>query len=113
MHRERESERIAVLGHLSGAVMVYQPMAIREVGIGGVTVETLFPLHVDSLHQLRLTLHDRSVVLKGRVVHSSVSDLDQEAVVYRSGLEFVEVSPRVTTALTSYVAWLKAQRSGV
>jgi len=52
------------------------------------------------------------VVLKGRVVHSSVIDLDQDTVVYRSGLEFVEVPPRVITALTDYVAGLKTRRSG-
>ena len=112
MHRECDSERLAILGHLAGEVLVSHPMAIREIGVGGATVETSFPLHIDSLHELRLTLQDGSVVLKGRVVHSSVIDLDQDTVVYRSGLEFVEVPPRVITALADYVAGLKTRRSG-
>ena len=59
--------------------MVFQPMAIKEISRGGAQVETGFPLQLDSLHDFRLTLGDRSVVVKGRVVHCSISDVDQEA----------------------------------
>jgi hypothetical protein len=107
----RDFERFTILGNLTGEMMVYQPMAIREIGIGGATVETAYPLHLDSLHDLRLTLGDRSVVLKARVVHSSVIDMDQEAVIYRSGLEFVEAAERVIAAIAEYITELKTQRS--
>lgn len=109
----RGGERIAILGNLTGEMMVYQPMTIREIGIGGASVETVFPLHLDSLHDLRLTLGNRSIVLKGRVVHSRVTDMDQEAVIYQSGLEFVEASDRVKVAIAEYISELKAHRSGV
>lgn len=36
--------------------MVFQPVAIREIGRGGAQVETVFPLQLDSLHDFRLTL---------------------------------------------------------
>ena len=108
----RDSERIAILGNLTGELMVYLPMTIREIGIGGVIVETAYPLHLDSLHDLRLTLGNRSIVLKGRVVHSRVTDMDQEAVIYQSGLEFVETADRITVAITEYITELKAHRSG-
>ena len=75
--------------------MVFQPMAIKEISRGGAQVETGFPLQLDSLHDFRLTLGDRSVVVKGRVVHCSISDVDQEIVLYRSGIEFIEPSERV------------------
>ena len=107
----RDFERLAILGNLRGEIVVYQPMAVREIGIRGAAIETTFPLHLDSLHDLRLTLADRSVVLKGRIVHSRVIDVDQEAVVYRSGLEFVDVAEHVTAALSEFLTEVKAQRS--
>ena len=92
---KRDTERIEILGELHGEVMVFQPMAIKEISRGGAQVETAFPLQLDSLHEFRLTLGDRSVVVKGRVAHCSISDVDQELVIYRSGIEFVEPSDRV------------------
>ena len=75
---KRDAERFRILGQLQGEVMVFQPMAIREISRGGAQIETAFPLHLDSLHDFRLTLGDRSVVVKGRVVHCHISDVDQE-----------------------------------
>ena len=45
-----------MFGHLQGEVMVFQPMLIKEISLGGALVETRFPLHLNSLHDLRLTL---------------------------------------------------------
>src|SRR4029078_10695147 len=92
---KRDTERIEILGELRGEVMVFQPMAIKEISRGGAQVETGFPLQLDSLHDFRLTLGDRSIVIKGRVAHCSISDVDQELVVYKSGIEFIEPSERV------------------
>src|SRR6266850_358188 len=92
---KRDSERIQILGELHGEVMVFQAMTIREISRGGAQVDTTFPFHVDSLHELRLTLGDRSVVLKGRVAHCRISDVDQELVTYRSGIEFIEPTDRI------------------
>ena len=96
-------ERIEILGELHGEVMVFQPMAIKEISRGGAQVETGFPLQLDSLHDFRLTLGDRSVVVKGRVAHCSISDVDQEIVLYRSGIEFVEPSERVAGVIASFI----------
>ena len=100
---KRDTERVQILGELRGEVTVFQPMAIKEISRGGAQVETSFPLQLDSLHDFRLVLGDRSVVLKGRVVHCSVSDYDQEALVYRSGVEFVEPAERVETAIVDFM----------
>lgn len=110
---KRDTERIQILGELLGEVMVFQPMAIREISRGGVQVETAFPLQLDSLHELRLTLGDRSVIVKGRVVHCSISDVDQELVTYRSGLEFIEPSDRVHGVITGFIAAIKDGRRAV
>ena len=100
---QREAERLQILGDLRGEVMVYEPMAIREISRIGAQIETKFPLQLDSLHEFRLSLGDRSVIVKGRVVHCSISDVDQEAVVYRSGIEFVEPPERVEEAVADFI----------
>src|SRR6188474_3651284 len=92
---KRDTERIEILGELRGEVMVFQPMAIKEMSRGGAQVETTFPLQLDSLHDFRLTLGERSVVVKARVAHCSISDVDQETVLYRTGIEFTEPTERV------------------
>jgi PilZ domain len=99
----RDGERLPILGQLRGEVMVFQPITIREISRGGAQIETSFPLQLDLLHDFRLVLGDRSVVLKGRVVHCSVSDYDQEALVYRSGVEFIEPAERIETAIVDFM----------
>ena len=100
---KRDGDRIQILGELRGEVMLFEPMAIRELSRGGAQVETAFRLQLDSLHELRLTLGDRSIVVKGRVVHCSISDVDQELVTYRSGIEFIELSDRVYSVITEFI----------
>lgn len=106
----RDTERLEILGELHGEVMVFQPIAIKEISRGGAQVETGFPLQLDSLHEFRLTLGDHSVVVKGRVVHCSISDIDQEVVLYKSGVEFVEPSERIASVVTSFIDAVRAGR---
>ena len=83
--------------------MVFQPTAVLQMSHGGMQVETAFTLQLDSLHDFRLTLGDRSVVVKGRVAHSRISDVDQDIVTYRTGVEFIELSERVQTAIAAFI----------
>jgi hypothetical protein len=110
---KRDRERIQILGELHGEVMVFQPMAIKEISRGGCQVETDFPLQVDSLHEIRLTLGDKSVVLKGRVAHCSITDVDQEIVTYRSGVEFIEPSDRVYSVISGFIDAIKDSRRAI
>ena len=107
---KRDKERIQILGELHGEVMMFQPMAIKEISRGGCQIETDFPLQVDSLHEIRLTLGDKSIVLKGRVAHCSITDVDQEIVTYRSGVEFVEPSERVYSVISGFIDAIKDSR---
>ena len=100
---KRDSERILILGELHGEVMVFQPMAIKDISRGGAQIETSFPLQLDSLHEFRLTLGDRSIVVKGRVTYCSISDVEQEGVLYRSGVEFIEPSDRVSSVIADFI----------
>jgi hypothetical protein len=90
--------------------MVFQPMTIREIAVGGALVETAFPLTLHSLHEIRLTLGDHSVVLKARVAHSRVGDVDQDAVKYHSGLNFTEPPAHVQAVIAEFIAALKDGR---
>lgn len=108
---KRDTERIELLGALRGEVMVFQPTAVRQISKGGMQVETAFPLQLDSLHDFRLTLGDRSIVVKGRVAHSRISEFDQDGVTYRSGVEFIEPSERVASAISDFVELLRQERT--
>jgi hypothetical protein len=100
---KRDKERIEILGELRGEVMIFQPMAIKEISRGGAQVETGFPLQLDSLHDFRLTLGDRSLVVKGRVAHCSITDVEEGLVLYRSGIEFIEPAERVSTVIADFI----------
>jgi c-di-GMP-binding flagellar brake protein YcgR len=107
---KRDRERVEILGELHGEIMVFQPLSIKEISHGGCLVETAFPLHLNSLHDIRLTLGDQSVVLKGRVAHCRISDVDQEVVHYRSGVEFIELSDRIREVIIQFIEAIKAGR---
>lgn len=109
----RESPRVPILGELRGEIMMFQPMAITEVAIGGAQIETAFPLQLDSLHDIRLTLGNRSVIVKARIAHCRISDVEEERVVYRSGVEFVELSDHARIAIGAFVDALRESRRGL
>jgi hypothetical protein len=107
---KRDTERTEILGELHGEVMVFQTLAIREISRGGVQVETAYPLQLDSLHDFRLTLGDRSIVVKGRVAHSTISDVEHELITYRTGIEFIEPSERITNVISEFILAIQSGR---
>jgi hypothetical protein len=100
---KREAERVHIPGQIKGEVTVYEPMAILDLSDRGALVETTFALHVDSLHEFRLSLGERSVIVKGRIVHCHIGELQEGTVLYRSGIEFVEPSEHALTAIHAFV----------
>ena len=103
----RKSERVPILGDLHGEIMVFEPLLVKELAAHGATIETAFPLPLNSLHDLRLTLGTGAVVVKARVVHSHVGEMGENAVRYRSGVEFVEPPAYVGAAITEFLEALK------
>jgi hypothetical protein len=108
--KKRGAERLELLGALRGEVMVFQPTTIRQISTGGMQVETAFPLQLNSLHDFRLTLGDRSIVLKGRVAHSRISDVDQDVVTYSSGVQFIEASEGIESVIAQFIDLLRQER---
>ena len=111
MDDKRESPRIDVLGALRGDVLVPQPLSITEISRTGMRVETGFPLQLDAVYEFRLTLVRQSLVVKGRVVHGRIGDVDRDVITYISGVEFVGASPQVAAALAEHVDAMVKQRS--
>jgi hypothetical protein len=104
---KRDAERVPVPARLYGEVKVYQPMTILDVSKGGAQIETPFALQLDSLHDFRISLGERSVVVKGRIAHCHIGELKEGAVLYRTGVEFVETSDHVQAAIEHFVEALK------
>ena len=103
----RDSERIQILGELPGAASVQQTIYVKELSRGGAQVETSFPLQLNSLHEFRLSLGSLTVVVKGRVAHCHI---DPESVLYRAGVEFVDMPEWVASAIGEFVDALKTGR---
>ena len=109
---KRNTERVLIVGELRGDMMVFQPMQVKDISRGGLTIETLFPLQLNSLHDVRLRLGDSSIVAKGRVVHSRISSVNQDIVAYRSGLQLVDPSPSTRHAIKAFLDALKEDTGG-
>jgi hypothetical protein len=109
---KRDTERVAVPSPLYGEVKVYQPMTILDVSRGGAQIETPFALQLDSLHDFRISLAQHSVVEKGRIAHCHIGDLKEGVVLYRTGVEFVEVSDHAQAAIDTFVEALKLSKRG-
>lgn len=101
---KRTVERTPLPLQIVGEVTVFQPMTILDMSDRGAQIESVFALQNDSLHEFRLSLKERSVVVKGRVVYCQIGELREGHVRYRSGVEFVEPSPHALTAIREFVA---------
>jgi hypothetical protein len=108
-HR-RAHERHELQGPVPGEVKIYHSMEIRQLSAGGPLIQIGVPLQLDSLHDFRLALGERSVVVKARVVHSHISNVGSDQVTYRTGIEFVGLSEPVTEAIARFIEALAAER---
>lgn len=100
----RAAPRLELVGGLPGEISVMAPTAVRDLGPSGVKLDSAFPLFVHSLHDLRLHLDDSVVVVKARVVYCQIADIGKDAVVYRAGLEFVDLPDHARAAIETFVA---------
>ncbi len=109
--RKRAHERLELSDPATGEVKIYHSMAIRQLSGGGALIEIGVPLQLNSLHDFRLALGDRSVVVKARVVHSHIGTVATSGVSYHTGIEFVDLSEPVAQVIASFIDTLKRQRT--
>ena len=58
-----------------------------------------------------MSLGERSIVVKGRIAHCHIGELKEGVVLYRTGVEFIENSDHVQSALVHFVEALKLIRT--
>ena len=104
---KRDTDRVAIPAPLYGEVKVYQPMTILDVSNSGAQIETPFALQLDSLLDFRISLGERSVIVKGRIAHCHIGELKEGVILYRTGVEFIETSDHVQSAIEHFVEALK------
>ena len=110
---KRDSERVPVPGELRGEVMVFQPMRVLDISLGGAKIETAFALQLGSLHDFRLSLGGRSVVVKGRIAYCQIGELTDTAALYRIGVGFVEVADHAAHVIADFVIATQHARGGL
>ena len=87
----RRSPRVEMLGRMQGrTVALGLQVRVREISLGGMSIETSEPLDVGSVHEFNLTLGDGATIqLTGRVLRTAESAADGP-VVHISGIQFVD-----------------------
>jgi hypothetical protein len=95
---------------IAGEVMVYQAITILDITESGMRLEATFALQNNSLHEFRLVLSSRSIVVKGRVDRCEVGELTDGTVLYQCRVEFVDPAPHVANTIREFVAVHNAPR---
>jgi hypothetical protein len=92
---ERRHPRIPMRGRMQGHVTsLGVAVTIREISLGGLSMETRFSLPIGVIHDFSLTLGDASSVqLRGRVVYSREAASPEGAPLYVTGIQFLDDEP--------------------
>jgi hypothetical protein len=110
-NEKRDTDRVPLPGQVTGEITMFQPMVILNISERGAQVETSFKLHLEGLHDLRLSLGEQSVVVKGRIVHCQIGELTEGTVSYRTGIEFIQPSPHAQMAIEAFVETQRTARA--
>jgi hypothetical protein len=91
----RRFPRIEILNRIHGHVTAFDVfVTVRDISLGGMSVETAFPFPEGALHEFRLTMGQQAqAVVQGRVLRSREHVRGDGGRVYISGIEFVEQVP--------------------
>lgn len=103
----RRLERLRVAGLVQGEVRIVHPIRLVEISEGGASIEVTQPLVIESLHDFRIELGDNIVIVKGRVAHCRVAEVEHGRLAYRAGVEFVDQPAHVREAVYDYIIGLK------
>ncbi|HXT69786.1 MAG TPA: PilZ domain-containing protein [Vicinamibacterales bacterium] len=87
----RRAPRVDLVGQLQGElVSVDLPIRVREISLGGMSIETTEAFAVDTRHSFVLTLGDGAgVFVLGRVAYSRKLDQDGGAI-FVTGIQFLD-----------------------
>ncbi len=91
----RRSPRIELLGQLHGRVVPYDvSVTVRNVSLGGLSLESPFPFPLGASHDFRLMLGDDSTVrLRGTILRCDAERASDGSTYFITGVRFVEEVP--------------------
>ena len=91
----RRSPRVVMLDRAQGrAVSLDLAVTVRDMSLGGMSIETVFPFPEGATHEFSLTLGDGSaVLLRGRAVRSRSETSGDGSLRYVTGIQFVDDEP--------------------
>ena len=87
----RAAVRFDLAGQVWGTIETLDPLPLRNIGRGGLLVESLRPLRLETLHRLHLVLPGYEAIVEGRVRHVTTMYDDRAQVRYLVGFQFVDV----------------------
>jgi hypothetical protein len=88
----RRYPRIEILGRIQSRVLSLNlPIAVLDMSLGGVCIQTDITFPIGELHEFRLTANEgEPLVISARVVHSLHASRSDGTPCYFIGFEFVE-----------------------
>jgi hypothetical protein len=90
MGERRHTPRVDLLADLHGHIVTLdEQVRVRQLSLGGLTVETTAPLSPRLVHDFRISFGNASTTVHGRVIHSRVV-IDGDTVSYVAGIQFVD-----------------------
>ena len=106
----RRYPRIQILGRVAGKVLtVSEPVAVLDMSVGGLAIQTGVMFPIGSRQELRLTLETGALLtMFALVVHSMRAHAADGSTYYVSGLHFVEVNAEETLAIQTMIASLQS-----
>ena len=105
----RRAPRVEVIGRLQGHVVALDlPVIVREISLGGMSLETPFAFPVGDLQHFVLTLGDGSTMsLAGRVAYCRSVSGAEDAPAFRTGIQFEDDAPEEPAAVGDLLERLK------
>ena len=88
----RKHPRFAAAGRLAGHLLEHDlPVRVRDIGLGGFSVETMEPLATGVDHRVRFISHDDwSTILQARIANCRPSCAEDGSPLYVAGFAFVD-----------------------
>jgi hypothetical protein len=100
----RQGPRVDLLGEFQGRLVALdEEVRVLQLGPGGLTVAAAVPLDLDHGYDLQLTIDERSITVKARVVHIRTT-VDRDQFTYVIGMQFVDLPPEAAGAIDAFLA---------
>lgn len=107
---QRRFPRVEVLGRVRGFLdSLDSPLVVREMSLGGLSIETAFPLEVGSVHELRLAVGESAWVrLRAEVRHCRKTSAPGTSPRFVTGVQFVDAAGAQGASVADLIDTIKS-----